>query len=296
MRLANLGEDRLLAHLISRLPRASSMVSGPGDDCAIVRFPSSKNLLVLKTDCVVEGIHFLPRANASDIGWKAMMRPLSDFAAASAIPQFALITLIVRKQTEREWVTKFYRGLREAARQFRVSIVGGETSAIQGPAAISVSVSGFVEKNRWTSRHGGKPGDDLFVTGRLGGAIKGKHLRFTPRIVESRWLTQNFTIHAMMDLSDGLGADLPRLARASNVGFEVDVENLPLARNANIDNAIGDGEDYELLFAISPRQRARLEKNWQRKFPNLVLTRIGQLNRKSKIVNRKFPRGYVHFE
>jgi len=159
-----------------------------------------------------------------------------------------------------------------------------------------VSVIGFVEKRRAISRRGGKPGDDLFVTGRLGRSLEKKHLQFIPRIVESRWLTDNFSIHAMMDLSDGLGTDLPRLARASKVGFKIDTKKLPLTRGANINDAISEGEDYELLFAISPRHSNRLVRSWRRKFPNLPLTRIGSLNRKSKIENRKLPGGYVHFQ
>jgi thiamine-monophosphate kinase len=161
---------------------------------------------------------------------------------------------------------------------------------------VSVSVIGFVEKTRAASRRGGRSGDDLFVTGRLGSALKQKHLKFVARIAESRWLTKNFSIHAMMDLSDGLGADLPRLARASKVGFDIEVENLPVARGATIDNAISEGEDYELLFAISPRDRNSLERQWRRKFPKLLLTRIGSLNRKSQIANGKLRRGYLHFQ
>jgi thiamine-monophosphate kinase len=204
-------------------------------------------------------------------------------------------------------VRGLYRGLRRAAKRFEVSIVGGETSNTPGPITISVSVIGFVERPRAASRRGGRSGDDLFVTGRLGGALKRKHLKFVPRIAESRWLTKNFSIHAMMDLSDGLGADLPRLARASNVGFDIELENLPVTRGATIDNAISEGEDYELLFAVSSRDRNRLKREWPRKFPRLPLTRIGSLNRKSPvtdakqrpgfpIANRKLPRGYVHFQ
>ena len=257
MKLGALGEDRLLNQILLHLPRGKhrKVSAGSGDDCAIVEISGSKKYLVLKTDCVVEGVHFLRGTNPSDVGWKAMMRPLSDFAAASALPRFALITLIAPKQTKVAWVLGLYRGLRRAANRFEVSIVGGETSNTPGPIAISVSVVGFVEKARAAVAPGGKPGDDLFVTGRLGGAIKQKHLKFIPRIVESRWLTKNFSIHAMMDLSDGLGADLPRLARASKVGFEIELENLPVARGAKIDNAISEGEDYELLFAISPRRQ-----------------------------------------
>ena len=295
MKLRDIGEDRLLDRLLSRLWVGKEVLNGPGDDCAMVETPDHQNLLVLKADCVVAGVHFLPTANALHVGWKAMMRPLSDFAATSAVPQSALITLIAPEKTTVEWVERLYRGLSRAAKRFKVSIVGGEMSRTAGPVAISVSVAGFVERNRSVSRQGGKAGDDLFVTGRLGGALKQKHLQFVPRIVESRWLTRNFPIHAMMDLSDGLGADLPRLAKASRVGFAIELESLPLARGAKIDNAISEGEDYELLFAISRRERNRLLRSWQKKFPRLLLTRIGSFSRRSTRNHQLLPRGYTHF-
>ena len=142
---------------------------------------------------------------------------------------------------------------------------------------------------------GGKANDDLFVTGKLGGSIRGRHLNFFPRIDEARWLTANFKVHAMMDLSDGLGTDLPRLAGASKLGFAIDERALPLSRGCTIQQAISGGEDYELLFAVSPRERKRLQKRWQKKFPGLPLTRIGRLNQKSKIKNQELKSGYVHF-
>ena len=296
MKLGDLGEDRLLDLLLPRLSFKNAVVVGPGDDCAVVEMHDRRKLLVLKTDCVVEGVHFLQGTNALDVGWKAMMRPLSDFAATSAVPQFALITLMVPEQTEVMWVKELYRGLHRATKRFEVGIVGGETSSTSGPIAISTSVVGFVERDRCVSRRGGKAGDDLFVTGRLGGALKRKHLRFIPRIVESRWLTKNFSIHAMMDLSDGLGTDLPRLARASKVGFKIKIENLPLTRGAKINNALSEGEDYELLFAISQRDRSRLQHRWAKKFPNLPLTRIGSLSQLSAKHDQLLPRGYAHFQ
>jgi thiamine-monophosphate kinase len=293
MKLRRIGEDALIASLLSELPASRKLI---GDDCAVVYLRGAEDFLVLKTDCVVDKVHFRPATDPELIGWKAMMRPLSDFAAVSALPQFALITLITPATRSTSWVKRLYRGLKRAANKFDVAIVGGETSATHGPAAISVSVAGFVEKDRSMSRSGGKSGDDLFVTGRLGGALRGKHLRFVPRIGESRWLTNNFGIHAMMDLSDGLGADLPRLAKASNLRFKIDKHALPLARGAKIDNAISDGEDYELLFAISPRDRARLERAWRRKFPKLPLTRIGSFTQLSTINYQHLRRGYVHFQ
>ncbi len=296
MKLRDLGEDRLLNELLPRLSAGKSVVAGPGDDCAVVETHDSGRLLVLKTDCVVEAVHFLRGTNAPDVGWKAMMRPLSDFAATSAVPQYALVTLILSERIDVAWVKQLYQGLRRAANRFQVSIVGGETSSTPGPIAISVGVIGFVERDRWVSRGGGKPGDDLFVSGRLGAALKRKHLRFIPRLMESRWLTKNFSIHAMMDLSDGLGADLPRLARASKVGFKIETENLPLSRGAKINDAISKGEDYELLFAVPRRESKRLQKKWSRRFPKLPLTHIGSLTPQSAIGNPQLRGGYAHFQ
>lgn len=293
VRLRELGEHRLLEQLFRQLPVGSGSVLSVGDDCALAKFPADR-LLVLKTDCVVERIHFDAVADATAIGWKAMMRPLSDFAAVSGVPQFALVTLIVPAERELVWVTKMYQGLIRAAKRFEIGILGGETSATKGAASISVSVTGFVEKDRWLSRSGGKAGDDLFVTGRLGGSIRGKHLRFVPRVHESRWLTENFPIRAMIDISDGLAVDLPRLAAASGCGYEVDEQDVPRNPRATVHDALTGGEDYELLFAISRRHRQNLQAAWSIKFPKLPLTRIGRLSRDS--ASHKFTDGYVHFQ
>ncbi len=295
MKLRDLGEDRLLEQLLRKPKRNQGVVLGPGDDAAIVE-PGKRGVLhLLKTDCLVEGIHFAKESRPELIGWKALARPVSDFAAMSGVPQFALVTLIVPSDRNVSWVKRLYRGIDIAAAAFKVAVVGGETSDIRGPAVISISVTGFVEKKRWVERAGAKPGDELYVTGRLGGSLRGHHFNFVPRLTESRWLTKNFRLHALMDLSDGLGSDLPRLARASNVGFEIDRETLPREPGCTIEQAISDGEDYELLFAISPQDSASLPSRWRKKFPNLPLTRIGRLTRYSKSENRKFPSGYVHF-
>ena len=294
MKLHALGEDRLLAQLLLKFAARKNIIAGAGDDCAVVAAPGGGNLLLLKTDCVVEGVHFETGADAVAIGWKALARPLSDFAAMAGVPQFALVTMIVPSVREVAWVRKIYRGLQKAADKFDVAIVGGETSGTSGPAVISVSVTGFVGKKRWVLRAGGKSGDELFVTGCLGGSRSGRHLQFVPRIEEARWLSRHFPIHAMIDLSDGLGVDLPRLARASKLGFEVDEDALPRTRGCTIEQAINDGEDYELLFALSSARSATLQRKWRKRFPRLPLTRIGRLNPKSKIQNPKWS-GYVHF-
>jgi thiamine-monophosphate kinase len=293
MNLREIGENRLLARLMPPGAKFKNVLAAAEDDCAVVR--SGRELLLLKTDCVVEGIHFAKRDDAVAVGWKAMMRPFSDFAAMSGVPQFALITLVAPATKTVAWTEKLYAGLRKAARKFGVQIVGGETSATKGPVVISVAVVGVVENDRWVSRSGGRAGDELFVTGKLGGSIRGKHLRFVPRIEESRWLTKNFPIRALMDLSDGLGADLPRLAHASRLGFEIDDNAIPRNPDCTVDQAINDGEDYELLLAIAPRQKQRLQIDWKRKFPRLPLTRIGRLIPHSAFRNPHF-HGYVHFK
>jgi thiamine-monophosphate kinase len=296
MTLRDAGENALLARLLAMLATGKDVVVSARDDCAVLRTSDKDRLQLLKTDCVVENVHFEKNARAAEIGWKAMARALSDFAAMSGIPRFALVTLIAPAATRFDRVIELYRGLKKAAARFDVAIVGGETSGTPGPLAISVSLAGDVERDRCVLRNGGRPGDQLFVTGRLGGSLAGKHLRFVPRIVESRWLTEHFSIHAMMDLSDGLGADLPRLAVASGVAFEIDEDALPRSRGCTIQQAINDGEDYELLFAVGARDVRRLQSMWRARFPRTALTLIGRLNRESKIGNRKLRGGYEHFQ
>ena len=194
-------------------------------------------------------------------------------------PLHALVTMVLHPETTLARTKGIYRGLRKAADTFGISIVGGEiSSAVARDAAmISVSLTGEVETRRCVLRSGGRGGDALFVTGRLGGASKGKHLKFHPRLKESSWLTENFALRAMMDLSDGLAKDLPRFARASKVGFQLEVGDLPRNRGCDVAAALSEGEDYELLFAISPRRTTELEERWKPKFPRLALTRIGGL-------------------
>jgi thiamine-monophosphate kinase len=250
----------------------------------------------LKTDAVVEGVHFHHGEDLRRVGWKALCRALSDIAAMGGVPRQALVTLAVSPQRTVGDVQALYAGLRKAARRFGVSIVGGETSRSPGPLFVNVALTGEVERACCTLRSGGRPGDLLYVTGRLGGSHAGKHLDFTPRLAEARWLVAHFRLRAMMDLSDGLAADLPRLAAASGCGYEVCAAAVPRTAGRTAREAMCDGEDYELLFAIAPRTAARLEAAWHQAFPRLALTRIGVFNRKSEIRNLKSSsRGFDHF-
>lgn len=296
MKLAGYGEDRLVRELTRSLARGANVRVGIGDDCAVIGGKRDARWRLLKTDCIVEGVHFLKGADPRKVGWKALARALSDIAAMGGTPECALVTFAAPPSMEVAWLKGFYSGLRKAADQFGVVIAGGETARSPGPFFCSVALTGWVERARCITRAGGRDGDALYVTGRLGGSIRGRHLTFTPRLVEARWLAQHFTPHAMMDLSDGLGSDLPRLADASRCGFIVYEEKIPVTKGCSTTNALADGEDYELLFAISPQDAKRLESAWKKQFPKLPLTRIGELssNLKSKIGNLKL-HGFDHY-
>lgn len=279
--LADIGEDALIRKLVAGLKLDASVIAGPGDDCAVVRAPGRGQHLLLKTDTVVEGVHFTPDTAPRLIGRKAMARVISDFAAMAATPRHALITLIAPPQTPVRRVLGIYTGLRAMAETFAVNIVGGETSR-GAQLIITVSLTGFVGTSSWVGRHRGRAGDQLWVTGRLGGSIRGRHLRFQPRLAEAHWLAQHFPVHAMMDLSDGLAKDLPRLAAACRLSFAVEMDALPRARACTTAQAWGDGEDYELLFALPPKSEELLRAGWRRAFPKLDLTCIGSLTESKK--------------
>lgn len=272
--LADIGEDELVRRLVRGLKQDASVIAGPGDDCAVVQ--GNKEPLVLKTDTVVEGVHFTQDTPPRLIGRKAMARVISDFAAMAATPKHALVTLIAPPRTAVKRVLEVYAGLRKMAEAHGVSIVGGETSK-GSQLILTVSLSGYAPNQRWISRSQAKAGDGLYVTGRLGGSIRGKHLRFHPRMAEAHWLARHLPVRAMMDISDGLAQDLPRLATACGLGFAADMTALPRTPGCTAAQAWGDGEDYELLLAIRGDLTARQTSEWKAAFPQLKLTRIGQL-------------------
>ena len=291
------GEDAVLARLKRLLRRTPPSVhAGIGDDCAAVKSGRRGFLTLLKTDCVVEGRHFSPRDSAAAIGWKAACRAVSDMAACGGEPRFALVTCVVRPEQTTRWIDGLYRGIEKAARTYGFHVVGGELARTDGPAVISVAMTGEVATADFVGRAGGRSGDVLFVTGQLGGSLSsGWHLRFQPRVEQARWLARNFRPQSMMDLSDGLAADLPRLAKAGGTGFVVDPALVPRRLGASLQQALGDGEDFELLFALDPRKAVRLETAWKKKFPRLRLTCIGHLAARGVARGLGEARGYDHF-
>ncbi len=273
MTAGELPEDELVARLTAGLRMRPGVVEGPGDDCAVVR--ASRGLQLLKTDCVLEDVHFLAADAPERVGWKALCRAISDVAACGGEPESALVTVALPADREVAWLEGLYAGIGRAADAFGVSVVGGETARSPGGVFVSVALTGRVEPERLALRSGGRPGDAIFVTGRLGGSLRsGRHLDFEPRVAEARRLTGNFRVRAMMDLSDGLGSDLPRMARASGVGFRVDRAAIPRSEGCSVAEAISDGEDYELLFAVAGEDARRLEEEWVT--GGVPVTRIGQ--------------------
>jgi len=278
--LRDIGEDALIARLIGLVPRDPDPSAGPGDDCAVIDpGPQSQTLQLLKTDALVGNVHFLPDAPARAVGWKAAARVVSDFAAMGGKPERFLVTVALPAETEVAWVEDLYRGLGDCLSAFDSVLAGGETSSVPAGSAavISIAATGSVRRDHLVLRSTGKPGQALLVTGTLGGSIHGKHLDFIPRTKEANWLVSKHKPAAMMDLSDGLAKDLPRLAEASGCGFELDQALLPLSPGCTTAQALGDGEDFELLIALDPEQVPDLLAAWAGDFPDLPLTVIGRL-------------------
>ena len=290
-RLRDLGEDALIARILKDFPGGGSLSVGPGDDCAVVD-PGQGPLRLLKTDAIVEGIHFLPDADAEKVGWKAMARVLSDFAAMGGKPEHLLVTVAVDADRPVAWMDGLYRGIRKCLAKHGGLLAGGETSRLPQGALISVAGEGSVERKHLVLRSGGKPGDLVLVTGRLGGSLRGKHLSFTPRLAEAAWLVEHMRPTAMMDLSDGLAKDLPRLAAASGCGFEI-ADKLPANPGCTREQALGDGEDYELLLTVPEKRWKAAATAWKQAFPKLPLSVIGRLTEPGK--GTELTGGWDHF-
>ncbi|MEO7100781.1 MAG: thiamine-phosphate kinase [Luteolibacter sp.] len=293
--LRDIGEDALIDRLIRLVPRDPDSAAGPGDDCAVIDSgPQSPTLQLLKTDALVAGIHYLPSAPPRAVGWKSVARVISDFAAMGGRPEHFLVTLALPPETSVTWVEDLYRGIGDCLEKFGGFLAGGETSGVPAGSAavISIAATGSALREHVVLRSTTKPGDVLLVTGKLGGSIHGKHLDFTPRLDEAAWLVSNFKPTAMMDLSDGLAKDLPRLATASGCGFQIDEAALPVTPDCTAAQALGDGEDFELLFTIEPERLPALLAAWP--FPDVPLTRIGRIADAS--ASQSLAGGWEHFK
>jgi thiamine-monophosphate kinase len=309
-----MNEFDLIHRLTRALPTNSSVVVGAGDDCAVLDAGVLDRLLLFKTDAVVEGVHFTPGTAPEKIGHKGLGRCLSDIAAMAGTPSAALVTIALPRDFNPDFVEAIYTGLNALARRHQVAIVGGETTTNPGGTLISVALLGWVPRGKGVLRSGAEAGDAIFVTGELGGSLAGKHLEFEPRLAEARWLAQEFSLHAMLDISDGLAGDLRHILTASRVGAELLATAIPISREARraakaapstkppLLAALTDGEDFELLFTVASRDAVPLLDAWKVQFPALALTCIGKIKagegitiRDQQGVRPLTDHGYAHF-
>lgn len=285
--------------------RNSAVRLGIGDDAALLS-PRSGYETILTCDWFLEGTHFLRDKHSADsVGWKCLARAVSDIAAMGGEPRCFLLSLALPETHTRRWLDEFLGGLCRAARQFKCPLAGGDTTR-RDQILMNVTVVGEARSGRALLRSGARPGDIIYVSGRLGQAELGlrrlesmrriakgdamlrKHLYPEPRIALGRWLSHYGTATSMMDLSDGLSTDLPRLCAASGVGARLEASSIPTASNPQrfgvknvdaLDLALNGGDDYELLFTVRPSKTNRVP----RAFQGVALTAIGEIERDRRL-------------
>jgi thiamine-monophosphate kinase len=318
MTVAELGELALIERIRARIPQAPPyVVIGIGDDAAVLE-PERNALEVLTTDCQVEGIHFdFAFVSPADIGHKALAVNLSDLAAMGALPRIALLSLVLPPAWPVAHVDALVDGMIALAQRARISIVGGNIARSPGPLIVDVTVTGSVHRRRILTRSAARAGDELYVTGSLGGSAAGlrrlaqnpastdivvdRYRRPEPRTRFGLMLGRNQAARACIDLSDGLADGVRQIGNASGLGAIIDAGALPLEDGATLRDALSGGEDYELLFAVSPRQRSRLT-SVRRLVKDLSVTRIGRLTSDRTLLlgrdgsTEALPAGFSHFE
>jgi thiamine-monophosphate kinase len=301
-------EFELINWIRSQVVDRGSVVLGIGDDAAILR-PATDRDSLIAIDMLMEGTHFrFPPATARLAGRKALAVNLSDIAAMGGTPKAAFVSVALPQDRGMEFAKEVHTGLIELADEYDVIIAGGDTNSWMGPLVISVTVVGEPISQRPICRSGARPGDWVFVTGALGGSLpSGRHLTFPPRLVEVRELLQCANIHAMIDVSDGLAADLHHILDASQVGAVIDAERIPLTeialrssdRQTALQHGLSDGEDFELLFTVAPEEGRRLIAEWKFQTP---ITHIGEISHSRECWLRNFggqntplaPIGWTH--
>jgi thiamine-monophosphate kinase len=280
--------------------RGAGVRLGIGDDAAIIRGTKGFEQ-ILTCDWFLEGSHFLRDKHPADaVGWKCLARAVSDIAAMGGVPRCFLLSLALPASHTGLWLEEFLGGLRRAAKRFECALLGGDTTR-RKDIFINVTVVGEARTGQAVLRSGARPGDVLFVSGRLGGAELGlrqirkskrlanrrdpllrKHLYPEPRLALGRWLSEKRLASAMMDLSDGLSTDLPRLCNASGVGVKLEAAKLPMVRVPSsgqlrkfdrLELALHGGDDYELLFTVSSRKQRLIPRSWR----GIPITAIGEI-------------------
>jgi thiamine-monophosphate kinase len=311
--MKNKSENELVAKIERAFgrKRTSKPSLALGDDAALWT-PTRGYETVLTCDWFLEGTHFLrDKHPAHAVGWKSLARAVSDIAAMGARPRCFLLSLALPNAMTGTWFSEFLRGLRRASKVLGCKLAGGDTTR-QEKTLVSITVIGEVRRGRAILRTGAAPGDVVYVSGTLGEAhlglrelqrIRGmvkardaalrKHLYPQPRLALGEWLAEKRLATAMMDLSDGLSTDLPRLCSASGVGAIVDPNSLPLTALARMEEAqalaLHGGDDYELLFTVAKKDTGKLPQNFDR----LRLTRIGEIRRGAEVLLKRGPQKVV---
>ena len=331
--VADLGEHALITRIHARVPPPPpSVILGIGDDAAVVE-PDRGSLSVITTDTMVEGVHFDRALTPMDaVGGKLLAVNLSDLAAMGAVPRYALLSLALPDTLRVSDVDALLDGLLTLAARFRTALVGGNITRANGPLYLDVTAVGSVRRRRVLTRAGALPGDDLYVSGEVGGAAAGlswmregmpdqppgvamedcrhRYLSPEPRVQLGMQLGRNRAARACIDLSDGLADGIRQLSRAGAIGARVDATLIPIAPGARhwsethdadpILAAMTGGEDYELLFAAPPGMRRRVAA--ARRFAGkLAVTRIGEMTKEPALLlvrdgnTAEFLAGYEHF-
>ena len=241
---------------------------GIGDDAALVSV-SPGHESVVTTDMLMDGVDFrLAEVSPRLVGRKSLAVNLSDLAAMGARSVAAFVSVALPCAGGEQLARELYEGIFELSAEFETAIAGGDTNSWDGPLVINITSIGEVPVGRAWRRGGAKPGDQILVTGNFGGSILGKHLSFTPRLRAAGWLAEHASVHAAMDVSDGLSLDLSRLLAESGCGAEVDPGKVPISSaadqlaqtsgNSPLQHALADGEDFELIIAVEPAEAERL--------------------------------------
>lgn len=275
-------EVELIAWLRERLPPHPLLRLGPGDDAALIALDERGQCLAT-VDMLMDGVDFrLAEADPRRVGRKALAVNLSDLAAMAGRPVAALVALALPRQHGFTLAQQLYEGMLPLADRHQVAIAGGDTNSWDGPLCISITVLGQPTARGPLRRSAARSGDWIIVTGAFGGSIHGRHFDFEPRVDEALLLHDRYTLHAGIDVSDGLALDLARLAQESGCGAALNLDRVPIAdaarrdsagQHAALERALGDGEDFELILAVPPDDARRMLAEQPLKVP---LTHVGQ--------------------
>lgn len=302
-------EQSFVAWAKMRARRLPQCKLGIGDDAAVLQ--ADANDLVVTTDSLMDGTHFeMDHVELNRIGHKLVAVNLSDLAAMAAEPEALLLSLCVptnHAQPADVIASEIYEGVCQAAERYNVALAGGDTNCWDGPLCLHLTAIGRSKGGLVWTRNGAKPDDLVVVTGPLGGSILGKHLDFEPRVELAQRIASELSVHAAMDISDGLSVDLLRMCDASQCGAVLELDQVPVSEQAEqlaqssgksgVQHALSDGEDFELLLAIAPADYGRLVELVGPEYAircGVFTSRTGLWSRDGAKIRQMTSSGYIH--